>query len=134
MRNTLLLLTAAVTLTACAARQPACENNLRRLERQEAEIRHLFVLLTYRQGPQGMHLEIGKPAVEPGGPPLLLDAPNLAGRVEILDRQAKVLWKMGYEPGTETLRLRLPYPKGAERVRVTEPARGLLAEAAIPAR
>lgn len=110
------------------------ESALRRLERQEAEARHLSIRLTYRQEPQGMRLEIGTPAIEPGTPPLLLDAPDLKGRVEILDRHGKVLWKMGYEPGAETLRLRLPYPKGAERVRVTEPARGLVAEAAIPAR
>jgi hypothetical protein len=123
-----------LALTGCATRQPVSEGSLRRLERREAEAHHLSVRLTYRQGPQGMRLEIGTPVIEPGSPPLLLDAPDLAGRVEILGRRGKVLWKMGYEPGTETIRLRLPYPKGAERVRVTEPARGLAAEAAIPPR
>lgn len=145
-----LALVLALTAALCASlgcsgsRQRAVSpHGLEAYRERQATVGLLLVEAHYGRGAQGaVSLEIARAEPLAGTAPYLRGAPDLGGRVEILDSRDQVLWSMSYEPlrlpagATEgvapaRLLLRLPLPRRAFRVRLVEPARGLEAEATI---
>ena len=144
LRGSLLFLV-VICLTGCGVRGRSVnlERQLEAYERGRHEARLILVKVVHGFDGKRSVLRIEKAAVSPGNPPLLMDDPDLEGRVELLDRQGRVLWSMGYRPENRALSppghsssesrlvLRLPCPKKARRVRIAEPKRSLCAEAEI---
>ena len=81
-------------------------------------------------------LTIERAVVAPGAAPRLVDDPALDGRFELLDRDGRPLWTMGYRPlgpgsGGAPLRLRAPRIDGAVQVRLTEAGGKIVVEAPL---
>lgn len=140
-----LLFLLVISLTGCGVRGQSfnLKRQLEAYERGRRETRLIYVNVVYEFEGKLSSFHIERAAVAPGSPPLLLDDPDLEGRVELLDHKGRVLWSMGYRPENPAvspsgnrpsktrLVLRLPCPKKARRVRVVERKRSLCAEAEI---